>query len=707
MSLLLSLLLIPIAKSQTTQWDLNQKVTYSTVAKSAKRVCEDLGKITNVPFGTERQTAAEVLVINVKDVPLKTLLDKIAKVSSAQWEKSDSQMKLVRLSEVSKKESQEEIAFYAAAIEKSMKAAADKVSKAAPFDAQSATQYSQQYNALSEQLAGSPGREVFDQMRALDRDSPVGRLADRLMSCFDARRLATMRQDECCVLSTTPNRLQFPFGQQASSAIQQFQKDWAVWYSSADKMVVPQARMNSFVDGLRSKKQPAKIVTVCKWAEMRTAIAAATYVITSDGYILAEITSTLSVDDTMDSLSRLGEKPQNPTAEVPGTSITFSPLAQEWTSRAREYMEPIPGAKPADPTELDLWLMSPTENDPLSLHPSEALSAIAKHKSLNLVADLTDQSILVSILAAMGINKSSIEYMDLFQKSSGMVFDNDGKWLVAKPVLPSRARRERFDRPSLQMLIRAIKGKGFLSLDEMGAFCASNDRNAISEISMMGFLVMTGDMNSIAPLLDDFAILGLYGSFVPAQRSALLAGSPLTYKEMGVDQKLRFERIIFGGSDRSFSRPYRVDDSGLMPASMIATEAFPNGPPPASNLSMTLKTLTVAQSTDRYRQGFTAEQLAMNLLSKEKPEVFGGHPQELAKGYRMGMQTQYDFILDLLSQMDSHRQIRVSQIDQRRTPVPYEKLPKSFLDEVEKQLIRLREIYKNIQPPTDPPVKKV
>lgn len=707
MSLLLSLLLIPIAKPQTPQWDLSQKVTYTTVAKSAKKVCEDLERITNVPIGTERQTSAEVLVIDVKDVPLKSLLDKIAKSSSAQWEKNESEMKLVRPSEVSKKEAQEEIAFYAAAIEKSMKAAAEKVAKASPYDAQSAAQYSQQYNALSTQLTGNPGREVWDQMRELDRNSPVGRLADRLMSCLDAKRLAAMRQDECCVLSTAPNRLQFPFGQQASAAIQQFQKDWALWASAADKIDAPQARMNSFVDGLKSKKQPAEVLTVCKWAEMRTAIATVTYVITSDGYILAELSSTLSVDDTMDSLSRIAGRPQNPTAEVPGTGVTFSSLAQAWTNRARLLMEPIPGAKPADPTELDRWLLSPTENDPLSLHPSEALSAIAKSKSLNLVANLTDQSILISILAAMGINKSSNEYMDLFQKSSGMVFEVDGKWLEGKPVLPSRVRRERFDRQSLQMLIRAIKGKGFLSLDEMGAFCASNDRNAISEISMMGFLIMTGDMNSIAPLLDDFAILGLYGSLLPVQRSALLAGSPLAYKDMVAEQKLRLERIIYGQSDRSMSRGYRIDDSGLASASRIPTEAFPNGPPPASNLSVSLKTSTIAQSADQNRQGYTAELLAMNVLSKEKPEIFGGRPQELAKVFRMGIQTQYDFILDLLSEMDAHRQIRISQVDQRQSPVPYEKLPKSFLDEIDKELIRLREIYKNIQPPTDPPVKKV
>jgi len=708
MSLILSTILAcAIAKPQTPQWDLNQKVTYSTVAKSAKNICEELGNITKVPLETERQTSAEVLVIDVKEVPLKTLLDKIAKVSSAQWETGQSEMKLVRPAEVARKESKDEIAYYAAAIEKSMKAAAEKAAKATPYDEQSTTLYSQQYNALSEQLNGNPGLEVFDQLRALEQNSPVGRLADRLMSCLDAKRLAAMRQDECCVLSTAPNRLQYPFGPQASAAIQQFQKDWALWTSSADKIVIPQTRINSFADGLKSKKQPAKIVTVCKWAEMRTAIVATTHVITSDGFILAEITSTLSVDDTMDSLSRIASRPQKPTAEVPGTGITFSPLAQAWTSRARQLMEPIPGEKPADPAELDRWLISPTENDPLSLHPSEALLATAKSKSLNLVANLTDQSIMVSILAAMGINKSSDEYLDLFQKSSGMTFDNDGKWLEGKPILPSRVRRERFERPSLQMLIRAIKGKGFLSLDEMGAFCASNDRNAISEISMMGFLIMTGDMNSIGPLLEEFGILGLYGSLLPVQRSAMLAGSPLVYKDMAAEQRVRFERLIYGGTDRSMSRSYRVDDGGLASSSRIATEAFPNGPPPASNLTVTVKTKTIAQSTDRNRQGFTPDQIAMNILSKEKPEVFGGHPQELAKGYRMGTQIQYDFILSILSEMDSRCQIRISQVDQRQTPVPYSGLPKSFFDEIDKELIRLREVYKNVQPPTDPPVKKV
>src|SRR5688500_10045291 len=75
--------------------DLSQAVTYESNAASAKKVIAELSALSKVPMEAAPLTANEVLVIRVKDVPLTTLMKKIAEVTSGDWEKDGELWRLI------------------------------------------------------------------------------------------------------------------------------------------------------------------------------------------------------------------------------------------------------------------------------------------------------------------------------------------------------------------------------------------------------------------------------------------------------------------------------------------------------------------------------------------------------------------------------------------------------------------------------------
>lgn len=74
---------------------LDQKVSYESKAKDVSLILADLQKQTSVPF-LARGLKDWPLIVSVKDMPLRRLMDKIAEVTDATWEKEGEKQILVR-----------------------------------------------------------------------------------------------------------------------------------------------------------------------------------------------------------------------------------------------------------------------------------------------------------------------------------------------------------------------------------------------------------------------------------------------------------------------------------------------------------------------------------------------------------------------------------------------------------------------------------
>jgi len=77
------LLGLAIAATSVAQ-DTSQKVTFSSPAASAKNLLAELSKATGVTFTVSPQTQGEILLVDVKDVPLSELMTNSCRASGPQ-----------------------------------------------------------------------------------------------------------------------------------------------------------------------------------------------------------------------------------------------------------------------------------------------------------------------------------------------------------------------------------------------------------------------------------------------------------------------------------------------------------------------------------------------------------------------------------------------------------------------------------------------
>src|SRR5687767_9081292 len=84
--------------------DLDKKITFTSVAKPAKKLLAEMTAIIGFPLETSPETAEEVFVVHFSDVPVGEVMKRIATAADGEWRKEESCYRLIRpAEEVAKK----------------------------------------------------------------------------------------------------------------------------------------------------------------------------------------------------------------------------------------------------------------------------------------------------------------------------------------------------------------------------------------------------------------------------------------------------------------------------------------------------------------------------------------------------------------------------------------------------------------------------
>jgi len=704
MSLFLSLLLIPIAKPQAPQWDLNQKVTYMTVAKSAKKVFEDLEKITNVPLETVRDTAAETLVVDVKDVPLKILLDKIAKTASAAWQVKPHGYTLVRPQETARKEDQEETGLYAEAIRIEMDKIAQRVASQTDFDEAAARSFEEKRQEYAAEMASDPKATVRKQ-DALLAISPPSKLLDQLCLCLSPARLATIRRGDIVAFCTRPNRVEEPFANSPELAFGQFVREWRVW----DQLAEPSTKLekmfyNAERIGLGSGKTPDHVLLTCAQSIYRPGLELEAYVLTSQGDLLCSRSTTLPLQPALDALQKVKR-----TEEVLGDAAfepasVFSPLSAKWSNKVRIRLSKNKQEyRPSDP-DLLRWAADSVANDPLSLHPSDVLIGLARMRSKQLVANLPDQAMSIAWQEATKPAAGRLRYKDLINGRAGLAIESEGSWLTVAPVLPSAARRERVNRQVLRAATQALANRGYLSLDETAAFAAGTTRESVGTQFMYNVQEPFDGVSELGSIGYQYATLVFYSSLSQSQKKLLASGGHLRCGDLPMPQRSLLAQVLYSEARSCYtSRPDRKD-AVICP---LAFETFVNGVPSDAVISLETQTLPVAISTSSHGMTYPPSVFARELFAQERPGIFVSNPQDLELLYRIGSQQIYSFRFVFSPDFEHRVSFDCIQLDPNGQAVPFAKLPPSFMKAIQQSLEDYRQTYDEVPPTGANPPKRV
>lgn len=630
-----------VGSSQGAATDTAQKVTYTTVAKRADTVLEELSELTHVTLTATRDTADEVLVVKVKDVTLNSLMKQLATACSAAWEKTTSGYKLTRPVEISRREAAEEAEIYAKAIRKAVATAAKRLAEAKPFDDAGSKAYAERCRLFAERLndEGYTGPTMQEKSK-LDSVSPAGRLIDRLSACLDVDALASMRIGERIVFSTSPTRMQIGFDAPAQAAWRQFLADWHVFEPLADERTAaadssrypPNDFLHEVSAARRANLTPAKVLFAVSWGDMRQTIKLVLQVVDAQCAVLCRADGSLPVDDVFESLEKSDITMQPGNELFPTSEGVFSHLAQEWSAvvsklgKSNGILQVL-----SIPDDLKSWSRSPETSDPLSLHPSELLLALADADGKNLVADVPDAAALVAVMASFGIRPKPEEVRSMLAKAGQLTFAADGGFMVVKPAIPARSRIERVDRASLGMALRTMDSNGTLSLDERAAFVTKNTTPAMQTYAVMAFTMLCSDPMELVQLMPNEKVLRLYGLLGASQRQTLASGEAIPLGKLSDDQKAAVARMLYGidmqggvrspleeiGAPRRPRIPSQFDTLRTEP-----TEAFPDGLPLAGTMAMTASSVDVAVAADGMpgEAGYTAESLASQKVLRERSD---------------------------------------------------------------------------------------
>jgi hypothetical protein len=210
----LAIVALALSSMTVNAQDYAQRVTFSTTATTVKKALTEIAKLTKTPLGVSVGVQGEIVLIDVKDVPLRDLLDRIATVTSSSWKQETSGvLRLVRPAGVAKAEIRTEAAERAQAI------------------ARAIAKSTQKSDAPTVQSGGSP---LSLGIGGLGQGAPVGKAGFTMLSLVDPAVLANIEEGNRLVFSTNPTAMQLRIGSAWFGIVQLMMVEQAFWADTVE-----------------------------------------------------------------------------------------------------------------------------------------------------------------------------------------------------------------------------------------------------------------------------------------------------------------------------------------------------------------------------------------------------------------------------------------------------------------------------------------
>jgi len=517
-------------------------VTFKVRASRTEQVLPQLAAATKLDLRAGPGMENDVLVIDVKDVPLDAVMARIATVTVGVWRQQGSVYRL--MPDLTKRNQQElaEASLRTAAVRKAL----------------------QNLHADLKKVASSDSKEKQDvldvaaeKLNVLETDAVSG-LLDRL----DPSVLAEEQVEDRLVFSTSPTRFQLPMGAGADEIL--------------DHLI---SAHNKIIEGIPKEALAAVARTDIKGeADVRDRdaasfteigpVAKALLIITrsyenfgrdiygdsaaeggevqlrlfdSSGKVIfatREVLTELGVDSMLDDIAKVdaGATPQAEPIEYSVDSTAFRVFLA--SKAAWHFNPPLP-------PDLRKKLVRPDLYDPLSYFQSDQMFAYAKSQGKPLVANLPD--LLGSQLDGPHALPTSMADVAAFFESSGpLVKASDDAFVTVSPAFPAESRARRMDRSALAALIKASQEKLAPSLDDLAEYSehAPNPLRSYLEGIYLIWFIPGWLTDPEEPNL--WRMLQLYGAFTPNSRSVLAATGRLSFDAVSASERSALERIVYG-----------------------------------------------------------------------------------------------------------------------------------------------------------------
>lgn len=662
---------------------------------------------TGQKFDCGPEVAAEPVVVQFHRQPLAEVMDRLAKVLDAEWTDKDGVRRLVRPAALRQKQEAEEsnqIRESLASLLKDLKA---EFRRLPILDAKEAERFVDPMKN-----AGPTG---FDQKEYayIQSANPVTRAAVGLIQAIGVQRLTSMYLGERTVYSNSPNVVQRPFPGASGAILTQLRKDGETLVAAKARIEDhqrPRMRIGGFLEvgpGILEGGIGKTIFSVQRRSSLRFSFTLT--MIDREAKVILR-----GSGDVPDRSRQLAGVHTNK-----GEPLTFSKnlMTMAFLRKNLGYAAAGgPVAKLDDGTRIrasfgvsfaesegrapDLGLgdllEDPVARDPLALSFGPLMRQVAEKQGKPLLATISDGSI-VALLE--GLNFQSIkthsdlfEFLDQTHVPAGARNPNaqrmdDSEWLLFKPAFPAAARKGRFDREAMRSLIKSMKEKQTITLEDATAY----GKRAPVMPSFAGLDMMY--MRSAVPTIDrqiPEQIFGAALSFLsemgPDQfRRLSNEGTP--YSDLAPKQKETLRRWLYDDFTRTRPEP---DDGPPMPfrgpLESEPTEVFPNGFPAPTLIRVDLvqADAVIARATTGYHYCLNLDSLAYHDTMGAEGEFLGAKFSRNYVGFRPALQSLYSVIAHFGEKGEIRQSIQETRPVEGGKEITRDQFPESYRKRMER-----------------------
>lgn len=680
--------------------DLSKKISFHGVAMPAKILVANLAAVAEMNLQVSPQTASETLVVYVNDVTVKEVLDRVALAVDGEWKSEEGGvMRLIRpaanLNREAAAERQEKVAKMQAEIKKAVAELNKK-----PATSTAGTAEAQAAAAMSFPFGGGNYHKQIIQL--------VSRLnaADMVLNDDDGR----------VVFSSSPTRMQkllpgnlepivaelvTEHNKAAAAAAKktgeeeetkdELMKQWEEW-------------MKAFGFGQDPKPiegRPAKLLLIVQGQQFMGGLSATLRLYDANGRVAAEGSTGLVGSDFMEQAMEIGKPKPAPASD--DKPIEFSETTKEINSIFSSFMNGANRGKMSK--ELDAKLSRPDLYDPLSFATTESLFAIARHKKLNLVGCLPDET--GSMLEVFTGGQATVNsYLKSLEGSEEVRVTNADGWLLLQPKHPISARNKRCDRFALAKLIAASKSKGTVSLDDIATYALTSPSPYEDSTSMQYIMLFAPNAMQMGMMgMVDWNAVRLWGTLNVTQRDTLAGNGRLPFGNLSPQQRNIVTKMMFGAqSDLKVVDPSEKPKSEMGFADMVKsfmgaqhkdyrqepTEVMPMGLPSGGYLAAVITKEPVGRAaSDDPMLAFTAlgaDELAMFKYFKEDPNMaqIAGMMPTIGQ-LRIGERTNITLKFFAAPDVASDKMLQDNKVDPNAPPVSMDNLPPAFQERIKQR----------------------
>ncbi|GEM_PF-6748834 len=573
--------------------------------------------------------SSEYLLVDVNDVKVGDLLDRIATVSSGRWSLSEGKYVLTRDAKAAGADERADRAYRKKVVEESISEGLKQANEKEPVDAlvKRATEIARDLSKPS------PNEDAFRKMRSLEGARPGQRLAFRLLAGIEAAEIATIRPGQRLVFSDSPNRMQRPV-KNASAAIRSWMADRGVW-EEARKVLEDNPETKEWASVLEMQSEPIELpvrvlVAVSRGLEWFGLSYGVDVMLVGPKGGMARVYSTFG----------RGQDSPSPVTGVgvgkDDTVIEYSDASKRLMSESRALWMNDDGVTKKPGAEFLEIVTQPEKFEPLSFVPSDAVFAVRKKMGGQLVASLPDDLLSVLMFAEQAQLPTVEGFLRVCDSFDLLILKREGEWLIGRPRLITESRFARSDRGAIGEFVRLARKKEFLSLAELSAFAMRQPIPPMMGAAGYSLLLGLGGRMDLL-YFGDWQLLSLYGHLSEDQRRNLVTGGRLPLGSLTKGQLAIVNDLVFGADHRldmedtapaNEARGAEEDEADDDTVAREPTEALPSGLPSGGYITASSSEALLFQTRMQNDDGQVianlenVDSVAWRAYARQQPELY-------------------------------------------------------------------------------------